>query len=187
MTDYREPADVARQLVGNYKTWRDFSIGQPIDDQDCIVYTRGRDSHILTLSNAEAIQKRLQPYIDADKPDIQEYNANHWASGWLSGYIIRVYTPEKEPTEVFTVWCDIQYELSRYPVLNEDDYTERKFQKTLEYLCNILLFRHGIDDPDEAQAKAEAIYGSFDETPDDLEQAVAAYLRSEIGTEGKPC
>ena len=58
---------------------------------------------------------------------------NHWACGWVDGYRIRVYRGEKrEITNAFKAWCEIQERLSNYPLLDEEDYSRREYEATIE-------------------------------------------------------
>ena len=65
--------EAAEQAAGN---WRDFTCfvwyRDDIEDAEnwAIIYTHNRDSGLLDLSNADAIQKELESFTEAEDPDL---------------------------------------------------------------------------------------------------------------------
>ena len=127
-------AEAAR---GNWQEFNCFAWhDKPADSADwCIIYTANRDSGLLDLSNAEAIQKALAPFMEGDDPDIRAEHHSHWACGYVDGYAIRVYRDSKI-TEAFAAYHDLAERLANYPVLDEEDYSKREYDATLENIAN---------------------------------------------------
>lgn len=128
--DYKTPA---QQATGNWRKFESFVWHRQPDDAEnwCIVYTNNRDSKLLEQSNAEAIQAEMEEFTQGDDPDCISERHDHWAVGWTDGYSIRVYRG-KETTPAFERWCDIQNRLSDYPVLDDEDYSQKKYDATIE-------------------------------------------------------
>src|SRR5262249_52247440 len=61
---------------------------------------------------------------------------SHWAVGYVDGYAIRVYREDETITDAFKVWCDLQESLSDYPVLNDEDLSEREYTATIENITS---------------------------------------------------
>lgn len=124
----------AGELCGNYLKWRGFGYSRSLDSAGnwCIVYTSNRDSRLLDESNAAAIEKIMAPFADADtdNPDVLREHHTHWACGYVDGYAIRVYYDNGNITPAFQAWHGIQEQLESYPVLDEDDYSEREYEAT---------------------------------------------------------
>ena len=122
--------------VGNWKNFRCFCWGRGVDDIDnwCIYYTYHRDSGFVDQSNAKAIKKILQPYLEEGE-DIYEEHHTHWAVGWIDGYSIRVYE-NGNITEVFTRFYEILKNLDNYPILDEEDYFNSEYEATLDNIVD---------------------------------------------------
>jgi hypothetical protein len=129
--------EAAREAVGNWMSFGDFSWDRSSEledaDQFCLVYTQNRDSGLLDQSNAEAIADAMKPFLDHG--DVMEEHHNHWACGWVDGYAIRVYRDGKI-TDAFRTYHDLQTRLSDYPVLDEDDYSNRVCEATLANIAD---------------------------------------------------
>jgi hypothetical protein len=124
---------LARKAAGNWQKFENFGWYDKPDQprQWCIVYTSNRDSRLLDQSNADAIGKELEPFIEADEPDVIPQSHSHWAVGHVDGYVIRVYR-DGQITDAFRKWCEIQDRLEDYPVLDESDYSQREYDATME-------------------------------------------------------
>jgi len=127
----------ARELAGNWRDFDSFAWHDRPDDCDdfAIVYTNGRDSDVLSESNAHAISEALEPYTDGDDPDVYSEHHNHWACGWIDGFSIRVYRNGKI-TDAFRAYCELQARLEDYPILDEDDYYAREAEAIDESWSN---------------------------------------------------
>lgn len=104
----------------------------PIEDF-YVVATKCRDSHILDESNFDAIVKRLaaiEPKTEIEnenKDAILEdgwytYTASHWGVGWVESIMV---SPNANP-ELLAECEKILKELADYPVLDDDDFSERE-------------------------------------------------------------
>jgi hypothetical protein len=64
-----------------------------------------------------------------------EEHHNHWACGWVDGYSIRVFR-DGQVTEAFRTYFNLQQRLADYPVLDEDDYSNRVYEATLANIAD---------------------------------------------------
>lgn len=129
----------AKKAAGNHLRFESFHWSdEPQEGSEnwTIVYTHNRDSGLLEQSNAACIAKKLQKYIK-NGTDVFSEHHSHWACGWVEGYAIRVYTAEGTITEAFKAWCDLQDAIAYYPVLDEEDYSRREYEATVENICNV--------------------------------------------------
>jgi hypothetical protein len=123
----------AREARGNWQkfdcfAWHD----RPEDSAEwAIIYTHNRDSDLLDQSNADAIDKALAPFLEG--PDVRAEHHGHWACGWIDGYAIRVYR-NGQITEAFRAYHELAARLADYPVLDEEDFSRREYDATLENL-----------------------------------------------------
>ena len=129
--------EAAREARGN---WCEFdSFGWYDRPEDCeewaIVYTHNRDSGLLELSNAEAIAEALAPFTEGDDADLRAEHHGHWAVGWVDGYAIRVYR-NGAITEAFKTYHGLAARMADYPLLNEEDYSQKETDATIENLKN---------------------------------------------------
>ncbi len=127
--------DAAQEAVGNWQRFDSFCWFRrdEVDDPNnwAIFYTHHRDSCLLDQSNASVIEKTMEPFTEADDPDVVFESHNHWAVGHVDGFSIRVFK-DGEITEAFTKYHELTERLAEYPVLDEDDYSQREFEATLE-------------------------------------------------------
>jgi hypothetical protein len=131
--------EAAKELIGNWMQFDCFSWGRSNEVEDaeqfCIVYTNNRDSGLLDQSNAAAIQEAMKPFLDQEPCDVMEEHHNHWACGWADGYAIRVYRDGKI-TDGFRTWHNLQSRLNEYPLLDEEKYSSREYEATLENITD---------------------------------------------------
>jgi hypothetical protein len=73
----------------------------------------------------------MQPFTDAEDADVVMESHSHWAVGHVDGFSIRVYR-ESAITEAFRTYHDLMEQLDGYPILDEEDYSERELEATLE-------------------------------------------------------
>jgi hypothetical protein len=134
------------------------------DEHDwSMYYTRNRDSALLEQSNHAYIKKAMEPY-EEDGTVIDERHGC-WAYGWREGFAIRVFK-QGEVTDAFKVWMNMQDAMSNYPLLDEEDHTNREYEATIE---NIKEIASDVKD-DAPDHWAEDVYGylSYNE-PNSLE------------------
>jgi hypothetical protein len=149
----------AKEAAGNWMQFDCFSWDRvnEIEDSDqfTIVYTRHRDSELVEISNAEAIAEAMEPFLDQD---VYDEHHTHFAVGWVDGYSIRVYR-DGLITDAFRTYHQIQQRLADYPLLDEEDYSAKEYEATLENIG-------------EAAWRVARQY----ELPDDWEQEVYRWL-----------
>ena len=124
----------AQELAGNHRDFECFAWwNRPADDESwAIVYTHHRDSGLLDQSNAAAIEKALEAFMDGEAGDVVAQRHTHWAVGWLEGYAIRVFDQDGNITVAFRRYCELRAKLSDYPILDESDYSQREYDATVE-------------------------------------------------------
>src|SRR5271157_3998326 len=131
--------DAAEEAAGNWQKFESFcwfresEIADP--DNWAIIYTHNRDSGLLDQSNADAIAEAMEHFTEGDDPDVVMESHDHWAVGHVDGFSIRVYR-NGEITEAFKTYHDLMEQMDGYPVLNEEDYSERELEATLENITD---------------------------------------------------
>jgi hypothetical protein len=127
--------DAATEAAGNWKSWTCFvwDRERDLDDGDnwAICYTHNRDSGLLSQSNADAISKAIEPFTEGEDPDVVMESHSHWACGHVDGFSIRVYR-NGEITDAFKAYHELSEQLAEYPILDEEDYSERELEATIE-------------------------------------------------------
>lgn len=143
LTNFIELVEAALDDVGNWESWPYFSWeDRPFDAAMwTIKYTSNRDSNLLEQSNDDAMTMRLQPYLeglgspdigeDVFDPDIRRESHRSSLVGHVDGFSIRIFQAGGTITQAYTAWHRLQLELARYPVLDEDDYSQRQHEATL--------------------------------------------------------
>jgi hypothetical protein len=131
--------DAAEVAAGNWMQFECFiwERARDLDEPDnwAIVYTHHRDSGLLDQSNATAIEKALEPFTEAEGPDVVVESHRHWAVGWIDGFSIRVFRKGKI-TEAFRKYHKLAQALADYPILDESDYSQRETEATFENLAD---------------------------------------------------
>jgi hypothetical protein len=131
--------EAAREAAGNWKRFDCFVWDRrhDLDDADswAIIYTHNRDSRLLDLSNAEAIAKAVKTFTEGDDPDVVMESHDHWAVGHVDGFSSRVFK-DGVITEAFRSYHAVAERLADYPILNEQDYSRREFEATLENIAD---------------------------------------------------
>ena len=151
--DWGDVDSCAKEMAGNHRHFDSFAWHDRPDESEiwAVIYTHQRDSGLLDQSNADAIAKELEPFTEGDSPDVVSERHSHWAVGWVEGYAIRVYRQEHIPsdgfadggefyseeecleiTDAFKAYCALQASLQDYPVLDEEDYSRREYEATIE-------------------------------------------------------
>jgi hypothetical protein len=131
--------DAAKDAAGNWQSWtcfvwdRERGLAEP--ENWGIVYTKKRDSGLLDQSNADAIAVAMETFTDGDYPDVVMESHSHWAVGHVDGFSIRVYR-NGEITDAFKTYYELSEQLAAYPILNEEDYSNREYEATLENISD---------------------------------------------------
>ena len=102
-------------------------IGDVVDDNFVIVYGKNRDSDILTLSNFDCFLALLGGESDF----VVIHSFSHWACGYFDLLFV-----DKNDTEKLDIAEKIAARLDDYPVLDEDDFSNREQQEAVEIWKN---------------------------------------------------
>jgi len=95
------------------------------DRQDWLVLpvSQTRDSGELDQSNfAQALE-----LLGGESETVEVHRFGHWGSGWFEIIIVRPYS-KAHPLALI-----IEERLADYPVLNEEDYSQREFDAASEF------------------------------------------------------
>ncbi len=144
--------DAAKEAAGNWQSWtcfcwdREREISDP--DDWAIIYTHNRDSGLLDQSNSDQIAKALEPFTASDDPDVIFESHAHWAVGHVDGFSIRIFR-DGQITDAFEAYHDLAERLSDYPILDEEDYSRREYEATLDNIGDAAWrVKHEYDLPD---------------------------------------
>lgn len=83
-----------------------------------------RDSDILTQSNFDSALKRL----GGETEGVRVIRERHWAVGWVEWIGI-----EQDEFAALKIADEIAAELKDYPIIDEDDYSNREFEAVLDF------------------------------------------------------
>ncbi len=126
--------EAAEEAAGNWRGFDCFSWHRQNDikkpDDWAIIYTHHRDSDLREQSNAEVIAEAMRPFSEGDDPDVVFEAHDHWAVGHVDGFSVLVYRRGRI-TRAFRTYHELSLRMSDYPVLDEDDYSNRVFEATL--------------------------------------------------------
>lgn len=139
---------------GNLDMFKTWSLGPIIEH---------RDSTLIDQSNASEIKKIFESHSEHES-DWAITSYNHWAVGWVDHLSLRVYKRVLHtlvPCKVLSVWQDIEDRLADYPLLNEDDYSEREYNATLENIENAADYYAGQHDVDLPEDYASTLFSWF--------------------------
>jgi hypothetical protein len=84
-----------------------------------LLLARNRDSDFLTQSNWDAALAEL----GSESDDVEIVRIGHWACGWIEFLGVR------EDTEVYERAVEIRNALEDYPVLDEEDFSQREWDE----------------------------------------------------------
>lgn len=130
--------EAAKQAAGN---WQEFTCfvwyRDDIEDADnwAIIYTHHRDSGLLDQSNASVIEQAMEPFTDDDDPYVVMESHNHWAVGHIDGFSVRVFR-DGEITPAFRKYHELAEAMDCYCILDEEDYSRREYEATIENLAD---------------------------------------------------
>lgn len=132
----------AQQAAGNWQKFDSFCWYRRDEIYDPehwgIFYTSHRDSGLLDQSNAATIRAAMTPFSEGLDPDVVFESHNHWAVGHIDGFSVRVFR-SGEITEAFKKYHELMEQMADYPVLDEEDYSNREFEATFENLTDAAL------------------------------------------------
>lgn len=136
MLDTLDLEEAAQKAAGNWQQFNSFVWfrNREIEDADkwAIIYTHSRDSRLLDQSNAAFIAKAMEPFAEADDPDVVFESHHHWVVGHLDGFSIRVFDGISDITEAFKAYHELSERMDGYPILDESDYSSREYEATFD-------------------------------------------------------
>ena len=112
-----------KYIPENIQKWERASnyMGEDYDDY-YVVYTTSRDADLLGQSNWNAMLEKLE-----NMDGVEVIRASHWAVGWVEFIIVH------EDFEDALMEADnLIAQLNEYPVLDEEDWSQREFDDTIE-------------------------------------------------------
>ena len=127
--------DAAKDAAGNsqrfqcFVWYRDRELKRPQDW--AVIYTHNRDSGLLDQSNAAVIRKAMMSFTEGDDPNVVFESHTHWAVGHVDGFSIRVFRRGRI-TKAFRTYHELAERMADYPILDENDYSERELNATFE-------------------------------------------------------
>jgi len=126
--------EIAKAAAGNWKKFGDFGWhGAPDDADRYMIYNiRTRDSSLLEESNADYIERVMKKVRGVE---LQRHS--HWAVGWTEALIVPVYDKKGKITAAFKKLVEIMQTKAEYQVLDEDDYSNREYDATLENIVEV--------------------------------------------------
>ena len=89
----------------------------PTDEWLCLL-TRTRDSDLLTESNFETAVQML----GGENENVEIHRFGHWACGWWESLAVKANTQQAKIAE------KIEEKLEAYPILDEDDFSEKEHE-----------------------------------------------------------
>jgi hypothetical protein len=174
MSDY---LDRAQEAAGNWKKFQSFGSGrwcqyfEPRDipcgwteddfkpEEWYIHYSTNRDANILTQVNHNCLTKLMEPFMEADRPDVVSEVHNHWAVGWVEGFAVRCLDGLEE-TDAWVALCEFLDALEEYPVADDDAFSEAEFEAGIE---NISWIGRGMLSDDAPDGWEYQVYDLLDE------------------------
>lgn len=124
--------DFADSIAGNWREFGSFAWGgkPKHKPEDCaLIYLSNRDSDCLDESNHAFILKALELWrgdVDLDGATVESQSHRHWACGHIDGIVIRCFDDDGNVTPAIVKLYEIAKRLDGYPVLDEDDLSERE-------------------------------------------------------------
>ena len=129
----KEAAGNWRGFGSNFIWYRKHDLESPEDW--AIIYTHHRDSGLLDQSNAEVIAEAMQPFSEGDDPDVVFESHDSWAVGHIEGFSVLVFRRGRI-TKAFRTYHELSLRMSDYPILDDDDYSNRTYEATLENIAD---------------------------------------------------
>jgi len=134
--DWSDVAATAKELAGNWQKFDCFCWHRRHDLPDAanwmIFYMSSPQSGLIDLSNQKVMTDRLAMYAEGDDPDLVFENHSHWVVNSLTGFSLRVFRADGSPTPAFEEFCRIHEAVDGYPILDEQEYSDREYEATLD-------------------------------------------------------
>lgn len=90
---------------------------------------RNRDSDLLTNSNFETV---IHDMTDRFPDDVEDNRSRNAATGWGDALVVRMLGDDGKVTDAGVAILDWTAKLDDYPVADEQDYSKRQFEATIE-------------------------------------------------------
>lgn len=100
-----------------------------------VVMTRNRDSDILTESNWDSALAEL----GGESESVQVFRFGHWGCGWWEALAVKAGTNSE------AIGQDIVNRVDSYPVLDEDDFSERESEEANRIWTDCYTIRERIE------------------------------------------
>lgn len=131
MAWYDSITSVAAENVGN---WRKFANCIQWDEKDpktqyLVYFDTGNQADHLEDSNRMVIERELR---ETDPDNVEFIKDSHWAVGWLNGAIITAIDENGEETAAWLKLIELAGALSDYPILDENDFSEREYNQLMD-------------------------------------------------------
>jgi hypothetical protein len=150
----KNPADQRYQVLAeqavkessnrpNFAYFGDLELGKSW----AFVIARSRDSELLEESNFATVKNDLEKQFPGD---VENVHSSHWAVGWVDELAVRMLDKKGKVTPAGIAALEWQEKLDDYPVADEEDYSEREAEATIDNI----MFEGNIDRP-----RAEEVYG----------------------------
>lgn len=125
----------ATQAAGNWQKFDSFAWFRQRELEDpeqwSIIYTHHRDSGLIDQSNAAVIAETMKPFCQGEEPDVVAEHHGHFAVGHIDGFSVRVFDDLGNITPAFCAYHELAARIDDYPILDDEDYSEREFEATL--------------------------------------------------------
>jgi len=96
----------------------------------------------IEASNFAVMRKWFEKYLTGKNPSVKEVRITHWACGWIDGFGIKVYQDRRKKfTKAFLEFVEIKQILDGYGVLDDGDYTERRYKFACECVKDHIEYR----------------------------------------------
>lgn len=130
-TKVKDAQTAADQAVKETANIRDFAYrgDLPLGKTWAFTFARNRDSDILDVSNYETIKEDLEKRFPKD---VEEVHASHFAFGWVDHLAVKMLDKKGKVTKAGIAALEWVDKLESYPVADEEDYSRRELEATLE-------------------------------------------------------
>jgi len=96
---------------------------------------RTRDSDLIWQSNADTMIELLNEHPEFNDEWAVE-SMNHWLCGWAEHLTFRVFNENGNQTPVCAFILDLLEQIKEYPILDEEDHSDKQYALTIEVLEN---------------------------------------------------
>jgi hypothetical protein len=131
-TDYQT---LAQEAVAEFRKMRDFGYSGelPLGETWALTISKSRDSGLLEQSNYDSIYEDMKKRFPRD---VVSERFGHWAVGWVEQLAVHMLDKQGRVTKAGKAIIDWQQKLEDYPVADEEDYSERGFEATIENIMS---------------------------------------------------